>query len=98
MQYVISHSTIAAALYVTDPEGNTKTCYYMAEDKPVQEGVAGSEAMAQERFKRYPMEVQAAVNRQFGQVFSLPIERRANWVANQLPFVVEVLEEPNHAV
>ncbi len=88
MEYTIKHSSIAAALTVTDENGKTWDCCYMAESKPVQVGVSRSEQQAEDRFRALPLPVQAADNRQYGEVFSLPIERRGEWSKAQVRFTV----------
>jgi hypothetical protein len=41
---------------------------------------------------KLPLEVQAAVNRQFGTIFALPYDSRQTFINNSIPFYVEVLE------
>jgi len=94
MEYTIDHSSIAGALYVTRKDGQESDCFYISESRPVQVGVSGTEQQAEERFKALPMEVRAAVNRQFGEVFSLPLGSRGAWVFAQMPFIVNISEEP----
>lgn len=89
MKYVIAHRTIAAAIEVTGPDGKEYLCYYMADGKPVQEGVSGSAESAEKRFLALPLPVRRVVEYQFRQVFALPIERRGDWVKAQVPFEVD---------
>lgn len=90
MKFLIEQRTIAAAITVHAEDGTQYDCYYIAPGKSVQVGVSGTEQAAEARFLVLPMEVRAAVNRQFGEVFSLPIGRRDIWVKSQIPFTVEV--------
>lgn len=78
-KYTITHGSIAAVQYVTLPDGN-KVIVTDAKD--------GSEL----ELKRLPLEVQAAVNRQFGIIFSLPYARRQAFIDDSIPFEVEVTE------
>ena len=83
MTYTIQHGNIAAVQYVDTPEGKRVTCVYLSDGKPVE----STDRDARD-FAALPMEVRAAVNRQFGQVFSLPLESRDVWVKAQVPFTV----------
>lgn len=73
--YTIKHASIAACQYVTCPDGS-KLTVTDSKDDPV--------------IGRLPLEVQAALNRQFGIVFSLPYASRDEFVKNSVPFEVEV--------
>lgn len=92
MKWLITHGSIASVLFVTTPDEKKLDCFYIAEGRLVQVGVSGTEADAENRFLALPMEVRAAVNKQFGIVFSLPVHCRGDWVKAQLPFEVEVPE------
>ena len=76
-KYTITHGSIAAVQYVTYPDGN-KVIVTDARD--------GSEI----ELLRLPLEVQAAVNRQFGIIFALPYDSRQGFIDNSIPFEVEV--------
>lgn len=78
-KYTITHGSIAAVQYVTYPDGN-KVIVTDARD--------GSEIA----LPRLPVEVQAAVNRQFGAIFALPYDSRQGFIDNSIPFDVEVTE------
>jgi len=78
-KYTITHGSIAAVQYVTYPDGN-KVIVTDARD--------GSEI----ELLRLPLEVQAAVNRQFGNIFALPYDDRQGFIDNSIPFDVEVTE------
>lgn len=82
MKYVIRHSSIAVALYVTREDGQESDCFYTSENRPVQVGLSGTGQHAEAKFKALPLEVRIAVNEQFDQVFSLPIDHRGAWVTN----------------
>ena len=76
-KYTITHGSIAAVQYVTYPGGN-KVIVTDARD--------GSEM----ELPKLPLEVQAAVNRQFGTIFALPYDSRQAFIDNSIPFDVEV--------
>ena len=78
-KYTITHGSIAAVQYVTLPDGD-KVIVTDARD--------GSEIA----LPRLPVEVQAAVNRQFGTIFALPYDDRQGFIDNSIPFEVEVTE------
>lgn len=65
--------------------GERKQSYiFMAEGKPVEKGVGDTVA-----FSELPIPVQAQINRHFGTVFALPVERRAEYLRNCIPWEVE---------
>jgi hypothetical protein len=78
-KYTITHGSIAAVQFVTLPNGSKVT---------VTDAQDGSEF----ELKRLPLEVQSAVNRQFGIIFSLPYNNRQAFIDNSIPFDVEVTE------
>jgi len=78
-KYTITHGSIAAVQYVTLPNGSKVT---------VTDAQDGSEF----ELKRLPLEVQSAVNRQFGIIFALPYDSRQAFIDNSIPFDVEVTE------
>lgn len=78
-KYIIRHGSIAAVQYVVLPDGSQVT---------VTDAKDGSEL----ELKRLPLEVQAAVNRQYGIIFSLPYVRRQAFIDDSIPFEVEVTE------
>jgi len=78
-KYTITHGSIAAVQYVTLPN-NEKVIVTYALD--------GSER----ELPKLPLEVQAAVNRQFGAIFALPYDSRQGFIDNSIPFEVEVTE------
>ena len=75
--YTINHGSIAAVQYVTKPDGSRVTVTDSKEDIDL---------------PKLPLEVQAAVNRQFGVIFSLPYEQRQAFIDSSIPFDVEVVE------
>jgi len=77
MIYTITHGSIAAVQYVDTPDGQRVT-------------VVGGTTEKQPAFDALPLAVRAAVNRQFGMVFSLPHHRREAFVVNSKPFEVIV--------
>ena len=76
-KYIIKHGSIAAVQYVVLPDGSQVT---------VTDAKDGSEL----ELKRLPLEVQAAVNRQFGIILHLPYTSREAYLNNAVPFEVEV--------
>ena len=78
-KYTITHGSIAAVQYVTLPDGD-KVIVTDARD--------GSEI----ELPKLPVEVQTAVNRQFGTIFSLPYDSRQGFIDNSIPFQIEVSE------
>jgi uncharacterized lipoprotein YbaY len=78
-KYTITHGSIAAVQYVALPDGSEVT---------VTDAKDGSER----ELPRLPLEVQAAINRQFGTIFALPYHRRQAFIDNSTPFEVEVTE------
>jgi hypothetical protein len=78
-KYTITHGSIAAVQYVTLPNNDKVTVTYALD---------GSET----ELPKLPLEVQAAVNRQFGAIFALPYDSRQGFIDNSIPFDVEVTE------
>jgi hypothetical protein len=76
-RYTITHGSIAAVQYVTLPNNDKVTVTYALD---------GSER----ELPKLPLEVQAAVNRQFGAIFALPYDSRQAFIDNSIPFDVEV--------
>jgi hypothetical protein len=74
MKYTIKHGRIAALQYVITPEGKEIRIVHTNEFQP--------------EFEALPEAVRAAVNRQFGIVFSLPYSSRESFVQSSLPFEV----------
>jgi hypothetical protein len=79
-KYTIRHGSIAAVQYVK--------CHSDGVEVAVTDAKDGSEIA----LKNLPLAVQAAVNRQFGIVFSLPYASREDFVKNSIPFDVEVTQ------
>ena len=76
--FTIRHGSIAAVQYVTRPDGVT---------------VAVTDSREPDRDKdTLPLPVLAAVNRQFGIIFSLPYERRQAFIDASAPFTVDAEE------
>ncbi len=86
MTYTIKHGRIAAVQEITTPEGNKLSAIYMAEGKPPEAYPEGN--MRHDIWHTLPLPVQAAINRQFGIVFSLPLAARENFVLSSIPFEV----------
>lgn len=73
--YTIRHGSIAAVQWVTLPNGKQISVTDSKEDLDL---------------PKLPLEVQAAVNRQFGIIFSLPYASREQFIKDSIPFTVEV--------
>jgi hypothetical protein len=73
--YTIRHGSIAALQWVTLPDGKK---------------VSVTDSREDETLPRLPLEVQAAVNRQFGTIFALPYGMREQFIKDSVPFTVEV--------
>jgi hypothetical protein len=77
--YTIKHGSIAAVQYATDPMGKTVSVTDSKEPDKAKDSL--------------PLPVLAAVNKQFGIVFSLPYERRQAFIDSSVPFEVFVADE-----
>lgn len=88
MKYTIKHGNISACIAVTDETGKTWDCIYMAEGKPIQEGVSGNDAAGIARFMQLPEEVREVVESQFRKVFAIPLENRAAWIFDCADIVI----------
>jgi hypothetical protein len=75
MKYTIKHGSIAALQYVITPEGKELRIVYTKEYQP--------------DFEALPIAVRAAVNKQFGIIFSLPYGARQGFIDNFIPFEVQ---------
>lgn len=75
--YTIRHGSIAAVQWVTLPDGK---------EISVTDAKDGSET----QLPKLPLEVRAAINRQFGTVFALPYGMREQFIKDSVPFTVEV--------
>jgi len=76
MKYEIKHGSIASVVYVTDENGKQIT-------------VVGQTSEKQPEFDKLPLKVRSAINRQFGMVFSLPVNSRQRFIDANIPFIVE---------
>ena len=86
MTYTIKHGRIAAVQYITTPEGESLTAVYMSEERLPEVSRTGGSANI---WNTLPLPVQAAINKQFGAVFSLPYAARENFVLSSVPFEVK---------
>ena len=89
MIYKITQGSIAAVITIST-NGAEHSAYYIAADKPVQLDCAGTERDATARFMALPLEVRAAVNKQFHEIFAVPLAMRGEAVKNRVPFFLEV--------
>jgi hypothetical protein len=76
--YTIRHGSIAALQWVTLPDGKK---------------ISVTDSKEDETLPRLPLEVQAAVNRQFGIIFALPYGMREQFIQDSVPFTVEVPDQ-----
>jgi hypothetical protein len=74
MKYIIKHGSIAALQYVITPDGKELRIVDTKEFQP--------------DFEALPLSVKAALNKQFGIVFSLPYSERQRFIDNSIPFEV----------
>jgi hypothetical protein len=75
MKYKIKHGSIAAVQFVTMPNGKEITV---------------SDSKEEPNLRFLPLQVIAAINRQFGIVFSLPYNSREEFIQNSIPFEIDV--------
>jgi len=87
MAYTIKHGRIAAIQYITTPEGEGLSAIYTSEGKQPEAYPEGN--MSRDIWDTLPLPVRAAINRQFGIVFSLPYNSREDFVMSSQPFTVE---------
>lgn len=88
-KYFIQQGNISSVITVTDySTGQKYDCFYISDTRPVQLGIAGTKEDAENRFRSLPMEVQAAVNKQFGTIFNIPGHMRHEFIRNFVPFEV----------
>lgn len=90
MIYRIKQSNIASLIQVIDNSGKVTDCIFMSENKQPEaypEGnCAGNGVSAWEAL---PLSVRAAVNRQFGLIFALPINSRQQFVESCADTILE---------
>ena len=90
MKYTIKQGSIAAMIHVIDEAGNTTDCIYMSENKQPEAYPAGNCAgYGAGAWEALPLSVRAHVNRQFGTVFALPVNRREDFVVNCVDTTLE---------
>ena len=90
MKYTIKQGSIAAMIHVTDETGRVTDCIYMSENKQPEaypQGNCGGEGVF--AWGALPLSVRAHVNRQFADVFSLPVDRREDFVVNCVNTILE---------
>ncbi len=75
MKYTIKHGSIAAIQFVTMPNGKQ---------------IAISDSKEEPNLRFLPLQVIAAINRQFGIVFSLPYKSREEFIKNSIPFEIDI--------
>lgn len=75
MKYIIKHGSIAAIQFVTMPNGKQ---------------IAVSDSKEEPNLRVLPLKVIAAINKQFGIVFSLPYKNREEFIKNSIPFEIDV--------
>jgi len=90
MKYTIKQGNIAAMIHVIDEAGNVTDCIYISENKQTEaypSGNCGGNGVA--AWEALPLAVRAHVNRQFGAVFALPINRWNDFVVHCVDTVLE---------
>ena len=92
-RYTISFSNIAGIQNVQRPDGETLQCIYLSEDRQPEAFQPGSMRRGQKNWEELPLSIRAAVNRNFGTVFALPVMQRENFVRNFQPQVIDVEPE-----
>jgi len=90
-KYTITHGSIAAVQYIKTEGEKDIHAIYQSENKLPEAYPVGD--MRQDVWGALPVEVQAAVNRQFGTIFALPYDSRQGFIDNSIPFDVEVLND-----
>lgn len=78
MKYTIKHGSIASVQYIIKSDGKQITITDSKDDQPL--------------LSRFPLEVQAYVNKQFGIIFSLPYASRESFIRNSIPFEIDIDE------
>jgi len=88
MKYYISPGSIACVLHVRIGK-DIPECEY-AYNYSESTGVEASPAtQARYPFISLPLEIRAAINKYFGTIFALPIEKRQDFIDNFMPFSIE---------
>lgn len=91
MRYTIKPGSIAAVQYIQCEDGREWDAVYVAEDKAV-DITQRRTSPTQPKDSALPVPVVAAVNKQFGMMFSLPYERRQALIDNTLPLEININE------
>lgn len=94
--YTIRPSSTAALLYITCPDMSAVdevdqpvAVVYMSSERQPE---ASPEGWRRSVWLQLPLEVRAQVNRHFGWMFSLPVERRQAAIDSCMPWCVEVVQ------
>ena len=85
--YTIKPCNVAACCDVFSPDGKQTSFIFMAEGKPI----ATIKDETGKEFQAMPLVIRAAVNKHFGTVFALPIDRRGEYLKACIPFTVQEL-------
>jgi hypothetical protein len=86
MNYTIKQGRIAGIQFITTPEKKEIGAVYMSKQKQPEAYFEGDQS--RDVWETLPLPVQAAINRQFGIIFSLPYSARENFVLSSIPFEV----------
>jgi hypothetical protein len=78
MKYTVTHGSIASVQYITKSNGKKFIIIDSKEDHSL--------------LAKFPLEVQAYVNKQFGIIFSLPYASRESFIQNSIPFEIDIDE------
>lgn len=90
MNYIVKPGNIASVCYVVLPDGTAQQYIFdqeVATKRPL--NVVPDDTYADVKFRILPVQVQAAVNRHFATIFSLPVERREEYIRSFQPLTVE---------
>jgi hypothetical protein len=83
MKYTIKPGSIAAVQYVESEDNRRWTAVYLADGKQHEITDAAG------RHATLPMPVLAAINRNFGMMFSVPVERRQALIDATVPQTID---------
>lgn len=86
MKYTIYPGSIASIQTIQTDNGKLYSAIYMADTKQPEIYPDGN--LSKNIADKFPVQVRAAVNRYFGGIFSLPYDKRQNFINNSVPFTI----------
>lgn len=86
MNYTIRQGRVASIQFITTPAKEQICAFYMSGQRQPEAYPDGD--MSRDIWESLPLPVQAAINRQFGIIFSLPYSAREHFVLSSIPFEV----------